>query len=276
MQPRWRSAVLERRRRPDSPREPQAPAAPHAHAATLPEQVVAERISSRRSAGIGTGRRERRAAAPRPRARRASAASWRADVPLAAARPGDGARERRRERDDPVRRPRGDRGRRDAVDAPAREGHARSRLAPPPVVGERGAPVLLRVDAARRPASASPKRPVTRAPSRCGAQYWPSHGTDLRGAERAERRRGQPRGALEARLQAPARGRRSASRASALQRRRRRRRGRRGRSTRRRRSPCARTPSGSDASVTIAQVPRASRHTPAIAQTLQSAPAKRQ
>ena len=67
-----------------------------------------------------------------------------------------------------------DRGRRDAVDAPAREGHA-LRLAPPPVLGERGAPVLLRVDAARRRASGrrsvprhagaeQPRRPVLAEP----------------------------------------------------------------------------------------------------------------
>src|SRR4051794_10338636 len=69
----------------------------------------------------------------------------RADVPLAPTRPGDGARERGCQGYDALGRP-GDDGRwGDAVDPPARERHAGA-LAPPPVVGERRAPVLLRVD----------------------------------------------------------------------------------------------------------------------------------
>ena len=116
----------------------------------------------------------------------------RPDVPFAAAGAGDRAGEGRGERDEAVGRPGDDRGRRDAVDPPARERDALA-LAPPPVVGERGAPVLLGVDAARRRRLRSPKRPVTVAPSRCGAQYWPSHGSICAGPSGPNGRRGQPR-----------------------------------------------------------------------------------
>ena len=69
----------------------------------------------------------------------------RPDVPFAAAGACDRAGDGRGERDETVGRPGDDRGRRDAVDLPPAQGGGFA-LAPPPVVGEGGAPVLLGVD----------------------------------------------------------------------------------------------------------------------------------
>ena len=151
---------------------------------TWPSRWWSERYSRWRSGpGIGTGQAQRAgcfAAQLDAPARRG-----RADLPLAATRAGDGARERRGEGHHSLRRPERDRGRGDAVDAPTGEGHALG-LAPPPVVGEGGAPVLLRVDVgaveragaegAGDTRAEQPRRPVLAEP-----------GDRLRGAERAER-----------------------------------------------------------------------------------------
>ena len=93
-----------------------------------------------------------------------------------------------------VRRPHRDRGRRDAVHPPARERDAapQLRLAPPPVLGEHRAPVLLRVRA-RAVQRARAEAAVTRAASSHGAQYWPSNGTICAGPSGPNGRRGHSR-----------------------------------------------------------------------------------
>ena len=218
------SAVLEAREA-DSLREPQPPAAAHAHAraARAGGGWSAARAGARPGAAPAS-RSGRRVASPSISTRqRGELARIRHSPPPARAtvRANGG-----RERDDASRRPGGDRGRRDAVDAPAGEARTPPRPPGPTTSGRRTRrPSSSPRRRSRRPASARRNAPVTRAPSRCGAQYWPSHGTDLRGAERARTAAAASRARASKRaLQAPGRGRRSASRSSALQQGRRRRR----------------------------------------------------
>ena len=160
-----------------------------------------------------------------------------------------------------------------AVHAPAGERHARlvveRRLPPPPVLGERGAPVLLRVHArAVERALAEATRDVRAEQVRRPVLPEPGHGAG--GAERAPRpprpvaRRGEAREEPRAELDV------SDVRVGAQVRRALHAEPVRIDPARRRRRPCARTPPGSAASVIIAQVPRSSRQTPAITATLQS------
>ena len=178
-------------------------------------------------------------------------------MPLAVAGAGERAGERRGERDDLVRRPDRDRGRCDAVHAPARE-RDELRLPPPPVVGERGAPVLLGVgvgavqravpegarDVARRAGAAPSTGRGTgpSAPGRAGRTGAAS------GGRRRTRRAGRGRGRRAARARPAGAGRRRSS----------------GRAPGAVGRVSVHTSPSEVASVTIAQ----SRQMPAIAQTL--------
>ena len=184
-----RSAVLEPRRARLAARATAAGRGARARARG-PSRWWRERISSRRSAGIGTGRRSGApGASPSISTRqRAELARTRHSPPPARATV---RAKRRRERHDPVRRPGGDRGRRDPVHAAAREGHARAASKPPgPTTSARRTPRPSSSPRrrSRRPATARRSAPVTRAPSRCGDQYWPSHGTDCAGPSGPQRR----------------------------------------------------------------------------------------
>ena len=205
-----RSAVLEAGQALAA--QPQAAAAAHASPRSARAGGGASGPPAGARAGSGTGSSSGSVASPSISTRQRG--ELRADVPLAAAGAGDRAGERRRERDEPVGRPGDDRGRRDAVDPPARERHA---LAPGPTTSGRRTrrPSSSRRRPGCRRSERSPKRPVTRAESRCGAQYWPSQGTICAGPSGPNGRRGQPRGVARTARAGRGRGRPASASASA-------------------------------------------------------------
>ena len=183
-------APSSRRRQAGLAAQPQPPAAPDARLELRPSRWWRERSSSRRSAGIGTGRSS--GVARLALDLDAPARRVRADVPLAAARPRDRARERRRQRDRLVRsstrRP----------PSARRRGCARPRTrrpVPGPTTSGRRTrrPSSSPRRRARRRASASPKRARDRA-RRAGAAPSTGRATAPSAPGRAGRtRRGHPR-----------------------------------------------------------------------------------
>ena len=183
-----------------------------------PARWCSERSTARRSAGTGTGRMCGAARRARPRASTDQRGERAAQPPLAAARRGRHDRGRRREPRDRAARPHDHRARGERPAEPAaRERRHRAvaerGLAPPPLAGERAAPVLLDVGVPaverRRVSPPSTASPRTRAPSTAGCQYCGSPGTACATPSAAERRAAASRRGPRARASSRASGPRS-------------------------------------------------------------------